>query len=240
LPTLAGLWLLSCGAKYMGGSLFLADNVAPAAPPTCTVDSGSNIFISDGLLDVSISQSYEMNPRVINNMVAQSGVPLKWSDPLGSNTLVLNDMHDVYIDGFNVCYEKRQNNVPPANPNATCADIASVASGFIPSQGAVVPSGGKTAVGVNVLPKEIYDKLGINLNKGDDPQTLLVHLQGSGRTKDGSRILTNEIVYPIRLCFGCLDVTPACTALKQIPDPTSVCLRGQDEVQKCIAPPTTP
>jgi hypothetical protein len=57
---------------------------------------------------------------------------------------------------------------------------------------------------------------------------IMVHVQAVGRTRDQRRMLSNEFIFGVELCAGCL--TQFCAIGT---DPTSLCAIGQDSGGKC-------
>jgi len=233
----------ACVEKNPGSFLLLQDVVAPAPAPTCTYDSSSTTVLSYGALDMSLRQGYFMAPRLFNNATAQAPVAY------GPITNIEAEQNQIYIDGFYVCYEVRDITDSRKDPTLSCKDLHYPHSGYI-GAAATVAVQAKVAFPGLFLPPEIFNELSPSLHA---TSTILVHLQASGRTQDGRHVLSNELIFPVNLCVGCLNVLPSAICQNnvvingsgiqciscpagQIPDSTSVCNLGQDIAEKCVTP----
>jgi hypothetical protein len=74
-----------------------------------------------------------------------------------------------------------------------------------------------------------------------DRKTVIVHIQAVGHTNAGVRMESNEFLYPVELCVGCVPFANACPgglggATGKVVDTASVCIPGQDVVPTCKDP----
>ncbi len=265
-------------AMLLGGFAACADNQGTplsveaaliATAPECVFNPSATVFRTRGTRDVSTNSmgkfGYVMGVRVTNRALTANQQAVRF----GPITNVYINENDVTIDGFNLCYEiknfRNTTEGTSSTPDATypsCKELAT-ASGtktyFVGAATQVPSGGGLSAVDVDILPPSVT---GIDLtdfktqsntflsglaNTGDR-KTVLVHLQAVGHTVASNRLESNEMIFPVELCVGCVPFASVCPggpggsdevlrgitgSTGQVADPQSVCLIGQDEVPTC-------
>jgi hypothetical protein len=240
------------------GDSLTVTTALPVTPPLCVFDPQATTFISEGVRDVSAApfgaHGYIIGLRIVNNMLAATASPVKF----GNITNVYVNENDVTVDGVNVCYELKdfRNTTesatagapPPENTFPSCKSISDrERTSFLPSTATVGAGAGVGSISLDILPPSLTNadvatpfnqsssRFLQGLQNVGDRKTIIVHLQAVGHTNDNRRIESNEFLFPVQLCVGCVPFQAACS-MGKIPDPTTFCVAGQDKVPTCVTP----
>ncbi len=225
-----------CAVNNSGTSLLLTQSVVPTAPPQCLVSGNSQTFLSVGTLDVLdyetppkvVARNYVFNGLLTNQMVSANDSV----SAFGNLTNVQTDANNVIIDGYYLTYVVSGDSPPQADPGQDSSALKGSASAFVPANSAAVPASGKGVAGALILPNDIISPMLLGDPTNQD-FTIEVHIKADSHTQDGRRLQSNEIVFPIDVCFGCLH--PTCAVSTDVYDFSQVCDPGQDAVPACTA-----
>lgn len=229
---MCGLLVGSCASKPNGDVLAVQDIVAPQAAPACLVDSASILYRSRGTRDLLVpltSRGY-VAPLRLRNMTSAANVAIEtrfgpYNDMLVNNT-------NVVMDGANLCYElDRPNDSVPKDAAASCDSLKGAQKAFAAGTANIAP-GLLGVMSIDLFPPDVIPALGIDVAVGER-KTVYVHVQGTGRLADGSTVRSNELVFPVEFCKGCL--LSACGENIADYDFTTVCTLGQDDAPRCVA-----
>jgi len=220
--------LAGCAPEGTPQALVIQYNTIVGAEKSCKIQGGGggNEFRSVGALDLLFAPKYLFFPTVANELEKA-----KETSELDQKEGVL-EPNGVVLTGARVWYEiaglKGQwDGTPSILPDEV----------FAPTSGYIEP-GKAVAVTVEILPAPVVrildgDTAFDNLYSGG---YLIAHVVMEGRTLDGAKIRSNEFVYPINVCRGCLLYWPfsnpenCCNELKTT---DVVCFPGQDESIPC-------
>ncbi|MCC6806492.1 MAG: hypothetical protein IT381_03635 [Deltaproteobacteria bacterium] len=249
-------FVLALGAclDNQGDSLTLQNSLVLTAPQ-CTFDATSTTTRAGGARDVSVgtfgTRGYIGGYSIVNRMQPSDAAPLAF----GNRTNVYSDVNTITIDGFNACYElkdfRNTTEATGTTPEATfpsCKELRALDANqrtfFLPASAVITP-GQIGFASADILPpsvslatpSEAFNMSSSRFLQGlsavGDRRTVIVHLQVIGHTVDNRRIESNELLYPIVLCVGCVPFSAACPPGKH-PDENTVCIPGQDEVPDCV------
>lgn len=227
--------MTGCVIQDPGYSLFLGSNIAPSQPPTCTYEATSTVTLPYGVLDLTVATNscfkdvsipcYQYNPALKNQMLSVQ------TDTVGfaNETEDRADANNVVVEGFYLTYEVGDS--PHVDTDGQ--DIPGAVQAFVGSNAAVVPPGGTSTTGVDLLPQSVLQ--GLVAANGKNFR-VYVHAKATSRTQDGRVIGSNEVLYMVDVCTDCL-VT--CPPSLPVADPTSVCIYGQDAHVSCAAATAT-
>jgi hypothetical protein len=198
---------------------------------------GANTFISRGVLDLFVTDTYVISPLVRNNMVASESIRFTG---LGGGAGGLQGTNwEANSVNFNRAVAEFE------GPSGLGVPIPR--SLPLTISGSVIP-GGSAAVSLQVVTSTIAGFLRQSdlLNQPGSSFTLLVKLKFFGTTAGGTEVDSNEFVYPITVCNGCLlqypteaiDTTfpvPNCRNFSDFDTVTAdvPCFPGQDEPLDC-------
>lgn len=249
-------FLLVLGAclDNTGDTLTLSNALVPT-PPDCVLDPTSTNIRSSGVRDVTVgslgARGYRQAFSIVNKGQPADAAPLAF----GNRANVLANAMDVVVDGFNVCYEfkdfRTTTEVTGTTPEATfpsCKELraldATQRTVFL-SASTVIPAGTTGVAALDLFPRAIN---GVDPNEdftassspflrglavAGDRKTVIVHLQAVGHLNDNRRVESNEVLFPVNLCVGCVPFATACSAT-QHPDPNTLCFSGQDDIPDCV------
>lgn len=224
-----------CVIKDPGYSLFLGSNIAPSQPPTCTYEPTSTTIIPYGVLDLTAAKGgclvdtsipcYQYNPALKNQMLSVT------TDTVGFANLTEDraDANNVVIEGFYMTYEV--GDTPHVDTDGQ--DIPGATTAFVGSNASVIPPGGTSTTGVDLLPQSVLD--GLQQANGKNFR-VYVHVKATSRTQEGRTIGSNEVLYMVDVCTDCL---VACSKALPVVDVTKVCIYGQDAHVGCTAATAT-
>lgn len=164
-------------------------NIAP--DEGCSVDSSSNIFIDDGVIDTLTGQGYVFTPSVVNEII------LGEDEVTGPKT--------IYVEGANVeisFFDTER--FPAANFDAELLKFQ------VPTSGSIEPGGGTAAFSFEIVPLELIDAvaavLGDRVPGEESPRTTLdITIQMFG-TRGSNAIESKVFRYPVQICVDCLRV----------------------------------
>ncbi len=243
------------------GSPLQIEVAIAASAPDCVFAPDATTVRSRGIRDVSASSmgalGYLIGVRVTNNALVSTAQPLRF----GPITNVYLNQNDVTIDGFNVCYELKNfrtttegQTTPPEATFPTCKELApGERTVFLPASQTIAAGGARSAMSFDVLPPSVtaidlatsFDRSTSRFLSGltavGDRKTVIAHIQAVGHTNAGVRLESNEFLFPVELCVGCVPFVAACPggiggASGQVVDTATVCIAGQDEVPTCKDP----
>lgn len=226
--------------------------------PACAFDPQVTTRLSGGSRDVSANTlgafGYIVGLVLVNKTRPVQERPLAY----GNLANVYVDTTDITIDGFNVCYEFKDFRITtdgpgntPENTFPSCTSIRDRERRFFLGSAGTVPTNSNLALSFDLFPPSISgasaqvaftassSRFEQGLVNSGDKKTVIIHVQAVGHTTDNMYVESNEMLYPVDLCVGCVPFTAACSG-KQVPDRTSLCFPGQDRTPVCIDPPTTP
>lgn len=204
------------GCAENESSLFIYGFKAPSDPPACLVDltTTGGIFLSGGTLDVELTTTYIGYVLVQNQLV-----------PRGSKDQLRTETSNIQITQAQITIE----------------DVSGtgITSYTVPGTGmaTVGDTGYLGAILIDPTTGASFQKLLAGATKGT--QKLLVsRVKVFGRTLGGTEIASNEVAFPINVCYGCLityhpgptsDCEPSADATtEELP-----CRIGQDDVVDC-------
>ena len=163
---------------------------------------GNTNALGEGTVDLAISTSYAVYPRVTNNMLDVTTVN-GFQPPDGRI-----DTHDVVLKEAIITYETEDQALP-----------INIANPFRQSLSGTIPVNGTAVVGLTVLPPKTLEELRANepylfFPPNGDVQAvrtsvqMLMRIKLRGETLDGTEVETSEFVFPVRICNGCRMVYP--------------------------------
>ncbi len=222
--------LAGCAPEGTPQALVIQFNSVVGAQNSCklgvTSGGGAQATRSVGTLDLLFAPNYIFFPAVAN-MLFEAG---ETSD-LGSEQGSL-EPNGVTLTGARVWFEiEGLQGQWDGSPTILPDEI------FAPTSGHIGP-GKFGSVMVELIPAKV-----VNILDGDvafdniySGGYLIAHIVMEGRTLDGDKVRSNEFVYPINVCRGCLlywpfsDPSNCCDELKS---DSIVCYPGQDEAIPC-------
>ena len=218
--------LASCAPEGTPQALTLERNAMVGAKASCLVTPAtSGIFRSAGTLDLLFANSYQMFPMITNRL------------PEATETSLLDkqqgamEPHGVVLTGARLWFEINGLMGQWDGGETILPDEI-----FVPTSGYMHP-GDIATVQVEILPAALVDLLDGDM-VFDSIYTggyLIVHMVVEGRKLDGTKVRSNEFLYPINVCRGCLMYWPIepTTCCDAIVSDTIVCFPGQDESIPC-------
>lgn len=182
LTGLAVTGLAGCVEDGADAPMRIVANIAPGEG--CTVDSSSNVFIDDGLIDAMFTeQGYVFTPAVVNEITLVDG------ESAGPKT--------IYVEGARVTiafYDTAR--FPAGSFDAGLLEFQ------VPTSGSIEPEGGTAAFSFEIVPLELIRAVGTTLGTGART-TLDVRIQMFG-TKGGGDVESKTFRYPVQICVDCL------------------------------------
>lgn len=209
-------------------ALFVQFNQAVDRASSCVARAGGQITRPIGWMDIGITNRYLLFPSVENGMPTSAEISGQ-----GPSTLRLEN-NTVQITGATVYYDI---------PEDIQADLAENQGVEVPQGQFVFTSGsiepGSTTVAVlEVVPPRVGETLRLSkiLSERYATTQILVRVTVEAVMKDGDTVNSNEFVYPLNVCNGCLVFFPVldCT-LPPTEEVTLPCFPGQDEGVDCRA-----
>lgn len=239
LPILAVALLAFLGRGCADGTpeIWISSNVV--LPSSCTIDAGlatSGAQRTRGIMDVYLRSNYVMFPAFRSTIFSSGSVTPAGGSPRGvegsrweANRIMLTRA-EIRYDG--------PDGIGVALPATRRISIA-----------ATIEPGSAAVSSFEVIDARLWEVLSespLLQNPGDSYQ-INVRLRVFGTTASGNDVDSNEFVFPIEICMGCLihiptdaiditaEVTPNCRNLDQIGEAREVCegIRGQDEPVDC-------
>ncbi len=190
------------------------ERVVPFGDIQCGLSSTEGEFSTSGSVDLSVRDIYKINFEVKNNLgdaVRAKGLPE--TERFNTTSIVLESA----VIEFQPL-ETITANIPP---KAT-----------IPLSGTVNSSSSSLLKGFTLLDSDILDEFRrarefLDPDTGEPIRTafdISAHIRIRGETDDGRSVESNEFVYPVRICNGCLidypstmlvesDGVPTCPAM---------------------------
>lgn len=158
--------------------------------------------LGEGAVDLAVSTSYAVYPRVTNNMLDVTEVN-SFSEQDGRI-----DTHDVVLKEAIISYETEEEEI-----------LANITNPFRQSLSGTIPVNGSAVVGLTVLTPKTLEELRaaqpfLFFAPNGDLQAVRTSVQMrmritlKGETLDGTEVKTNEFVFPVRICNGCRVVYP--------------------------------
>ena len=206
------------------GEFIIVQNQVPNADCTIPAELGL-IYRGKGVLDVRLSDGYQLFPVLQNDFPA----------PTGGQTV---DANRIAISGFDVDVSLPAGSPPGAitdlfnntlrPPGATADPLVAFST---LTSGSVMSGGGNTASSVNVVPGDLVRKIrDMNVLTATNHFWILATVHARGSTLVGT-VRSDGFKYPIELCDGCLvDDQGACPVAAAT---GSACNIGQDESVGC-------
>jgi len=225
---LAGVFA-GCAPEGTPQALVLQYNSVVSAKNSCVLRPASGAgqeTRSVGMLDLLIAPNYLFFPALANKLATATEV-----SALTSEEGVL-EPHLITLTGARVWYEiEGLQGQWDGSPTILPDEV------FAPTSGVVEPSK-FIAVIVEILPPAVVraldgDTAFDNIYSGG---YLIAHVVVEGRTLDGMKVRSNEFVYPIHVCRGCLLYWPfsnPLTCCDELKSDEMVCYPGQDEAFPC-------
>lgn len=238
---LSGGLFVSCPVEQPQVLLVL-DNMALMAQSQCMIrpgGGGAQSIRPFGILDLALTNAYWMFPRIRNMMDAYSAV-----SGVSSSSLLPAETHAINIVGATVNYEI--DDVLWKNMSTSQQKnfyFKYQAEGLTFTTSATVLPSEEGVAAVQVIPPELGTLLGVVMqnmvNAGNTyPGVwMTVRLKLIGVTQDRTKVYSNEMPYPVLLCWGCL-VRKVCDPNLPPQAGQMPCLVGQDEaIDNCALCP---
>lgn len=200
-------------------ALFVYDIMAVTPRQDCVIQPGQRAqqVMSMGIMDVMITNSYYMYPRFKNMM--QKSLTLIGE----SATSLQTEVNYLSIVGAKVWVDMGE-----ANNDLTADQYQRwVVDGVQNTASAGVEPEQEGAVGVEAIKSELGNLLGAKLNKVKDQHMGLdinIYVMLQAENQAGEVIYSNEIPFPVKVCYGCLISPNASTEITEMP-----CRPGQDD-----------
>jgi len=216
-----------CAPEGTPQALIIQQNSSVGGETSCKPPSGSSgPARSTGTLDLLFASRYMFFPGINNALTGAAE-----TSELGTGQGAL-DPHGITLTGARVWFEiegllGQWDGSPTVLPDEL----------FAPTSGHIAPSG-NASISVELLSSTVVkildgDVAFDNIYSGG---YLIAHVVVEGRTLDGTKVRSNEFVFPINVCRGCLlywpikDPSKCCDGLTS---ETTVCFPGQDEAIPC-------
>lgn len=225
------LWVLAAGCVEDEKAVVIIANIPPNPDDACsiTVQTGETIIYRPmGLLDLShpffgTSPEYFLFPQVHNYMPSNISIE--------NATL---DAMSIHLTKAVIRYEWLQGRAEVLEADANAASLLDLENessnatfDFHTEIGAASNDGepGMAVTIIRIVPPGVGTLLKSNIPSGGVSEVVLgAHVTLQGETFGGTKVSTNEFLYPIRFCLGCLSVS-CCE------DPDTyfpACMPGQD------------
>ena len=215
----------SC-ARTNPQSLLIRGNVFVNSGSGCefaVAGNESGPFRTRGVVDLALADTYWMLPTVENLLPAVEAIG---SAPV-NKTQLHNEDHNVTVTGAILNYQL----------NDISVQAAGVPSDLFVHSTLVVPPEKLASIPIEAIPGSVGSRLIQHTRLGTRGQAaeMLVKVILEGHTQGGHVLHSNEFVYPLTVCNGCLPFNPPgtrCTSLDPEPDEVP-CIFGQDEKLDC-------
>lgn len=193
--------LSGCFVDEEDGSLYI-EAALPFSTDNCTALVGSESPLGEGAIDLAMAPSYVLAVRVVNNMASITNV--NQFTPADARL----DTTDVFLRRAVVQY-RALDQISVDFPEEL----------RIPMAATVKASGGESAVPIEILTAGMVQDLRTSpefIIRGADGQVrparsqvqLLAKVILQGETLDGKTVESNEFVFPLTVCNGCLIHVP--------------------------------
>jgi hypothetical protein len=204
------------------GSLFVHGVIAPPIPngATCTYTADPTAAgLSRGLVDAALTDSYQPEFLIGSALLAQ-----------GNAVTPQVESARLEIQGVDVRVVDPTNNAQVMNADVLTAGVIEPASGVVPSYAAIGAAVMDATAVAHFDPGDI-----------DAPSKLAeVYVKFYGHTLGGEYIESNEFLFPVDVCHGCLVSFPATANLAAYCSGTGTslatsepCIVGQDQPVDC-------
>lgn len=240
LPVLAVSLLALVGrgcADYTPEIWISANRVLPASCNVSVAMATSGAQRARGVLDVYLTQRYLMFPSFQSTLQSSGSVGFQGGGTGGGLSGSNWEGNRVALNRAEIRYD---------GPDGIGVPLPSVRT--ISISGTVEP-GGIAIAEFEAIPPELGAILAqspLLQGRGDSYQ-INIRLRVFGETSAGNKVDSNEFVFPVDICQGCLvftpteaidlsaDITPNCRNLDGVGSATEVCesIRGQDEPLDC-------
>lgn len=224
-----GLVLLSGCPKEQPQALFIMDAAAMTRQQQCSIRPGAGVQMLRpyGVLDLAITNSYWLFPRVKNMLPSLQTVTGEGVNNLQAETNYVN-IHTAYV------------HVNPGGyvvTGLTATEIPVIEraqfDGFTWDVSASAGPGEETMVAIQVIPPDIGNILQAKMkglkNAKNPAIWISVVVKLEARTQDLWTVYSNEFKFPILTCYGCL-VRYVTNDPNEPPSVADVpCLPGQDD-----------
>lgn len=228
--TLFAIVLMSGCLRNQGTSFQLRENLAPSDPPACSIDVSQTLILTDGIRDTNYplsNRGYLASLRVFNGMTEYESVNVAGRGDVRS------EVNNLTLQGFLACYEFQNERavIEDSERLPDCEDLGGAQ--LLRSTASTVLIGGPGIGGVDLFPPNVTANDPRFSPAAGQQVTIRVHLQAVAFTQDGRQMLSNEMVYPVVLCNGCLS-SGTCAANSVIAG--GGCILGQDAGFSCTTP----
>jgi hypothetical protein len=235
ISLLFGALVLTGGCAEDTPEIFVVGNQSFTETCEVPVAGRGQVLRTRGVLDLFITSAYQMVPWVENRLVESGTVRFA-----GGTTEGLSgqewEANDVILQRALIRYE-----APDALGVPLPRELELDLSGAI-------PPGGTTSIEMQVITPSIGRTLANSriLREGTS-LTLNLRIKFFGVTSAGNNVDSNEFVYPIELCYGCLLSTPPDAIDAEFPvqpncrnsvideevNLADLCFTGQDQLVDC-------
>ena len=228
-------WVTTAACVEDTPSIFIHENVSYNEECSIRLDSEEEVLNRGiGNMDVTVARSYRMHIKVENLLSSSSTSNLSEGSIAGTyeaNNITLTHAL-VGIDG------------PGSGLN-----VALPQGLEIPISGTIEP-GEYQVIYLDVIGDALAEQLAVALDRRGSMVPLTVRIQIRGTTVSGTSVDSNEFLYPLEVCRGCLlsfpveaqsetDPRPNCLIQESDPETAALleinasCLPGQDERLDC-------
>jgi len=226
--------------------IFITGNQAVDSETQCKLQStGLVTFKPFGYLDVSLANTYLLFPSLNTKLEDTTVVTGNSAQQLVLNTSSIQIVgakvsYDLPVDpitGTGLGYLANPLNPAVALTNPDPLVSAGLGETYVFTTGSLTSEEGNALVALEAVPPYIGEifKNSPALSERFSSAQILVHVVVEGVMMDGTKVHSNEFVYPINICNGCLVFYPVadCTKLDQDPEIEVPCFPGQDEAVDC-------
>ena len=226
--------------------MFITGNQAVDSETQCKLQStGLVTFKPFGYMDVSLANTYLLFPALSTKLEDTTVVTGN-----SAQQLVLNSS-SIQIVGATVPYDLPidpttgpglgylENTLAPgvALTSPDPLESAGLKENYVFTTGSLTSEEGNALVALEAVPPYIGEiiKNSPALSERFSSAQILAHVVVEGVMMDGTKVHSNEFVYPINVCNGCLVFyhVSDCTQLDQDPEIEVPCFPGQDEAVAC-------
>lgn len=216
---------------FIVANQIFSDTCEPPVP-----GASNNVYRNRGVLDLFVTNSYVMIPRVESTLVGSDEVSFGATGGEGLTGAAWEANH-ILLRRAVVRFDAPDAlGVPlPRELEIELSGAISPGSAATIEMQAITPSLGTTLANSRLL-REARTSLTINLR-----------LKFFGVTSAGREVDSNEFIYPVELCYGCLlnfppqaidpehAIQPNCRNIEDLTDDReqTLCFTGQDEIVDC-------
>jgi hypothetical protein len=195
-------------------SIEILGRAAPSSATECTFAPGGEYRLGNGLYDVALGGQYNVVLYVQNNLV----------DPKTLNSSASTEANAWTVESVQVRVNP-SDYTGEYHPSPALASVSGVAVLPVAGSPIVEPAGGQGTIWTGLLSSGLVTSLQGVTTTGN--VVLGVTLQG--RTNDDKRLDTDEWIFPLQVCNGCVTVPTSCPTGKTL---TGAC-DGQSTVATC-------